>query len=212
MPTAALADVECRICGAVFQAPRAEIRRGHARYCSRACNGEATRRRLLATSASKLPNVACAQCGAQFYRAPSKVGRGKHGRDFCSRLCKDLAQSLAGSVPDIRPSHYGTATVRDRSDHYRAVAFGAHTKACNRCGWDAYANVLQVHHRNRDPLDDRPGNLEVLCPTCHEVEHYLRGDGRWSRGRPPNRVSEVSVHHSAYGFGLVPGARLLNVI
>lgn len=42
---------------------------------------------------------------------------------------------------------------------------------CERCGgeplWCGEKLVLQVDHKNRDFLDDRPENLQFLCPNCH---------------------------------------------
>lgn len=180
MPAPAIATVDCLVCGALFSARAADVRRGHAKYCSRGCAGEATRRRLLSQSAVDGTYATCAQCGSSFRRAPSKIARVKHRVCFCSRACKDAAQSLAGRVPSIRPPHYGTATLSDRPDHYRRVAFAHYPRQCARCGWDAHPAVLVVHHRNRDRSDSRVENLEVLCPTCHEVEHFARRDGRFA--------------------------------
>jgi 5-methylcytosine-specific restriction endonuclease McrA len=39
--------------------------------------------------------------------------------------------------------------------------------------------VLQVHHKDRDRHNNKLENLEMLCPTCHEVEHFTPKDGRW---------------------------------
>lgn len=42
---------------------------------------------------------------------------------------------------------------------------------CVSCGvgetWQGRTLILQVNHRNQDWLDDRPENLEFLCPNCH---------------------------------------------
>jgi hypothetical protein len=40
--------------------------------------------------------------------------------------------------------------------------------------------VLQVHHRDRDRTNNEPVNLEVLCPTCHDEDHFFSKDGKWS--------------------------------
>lgn len=42
------------------------------------------------------------------------------------------------------------------------------------CGTEKYWNgkpiVLEIHHRNNDPLDNRIENLIFLCPNCHSQE------------------------------------------
>ena len=51
--------------------------------------------------------------------------------------------------------------------HFRARA-AEKSKSCNRCG--ATTN-LEVHHRDRDVLNDSPRNLEKICSACHDLEH-----------------------------------------
>ena len=48
---------------------------------------------------------------------------------------------------------------------------------CSRCG--AVGDV-HIHHKDRDPTDTNPSNLEVLCPLCHKAEH-LGAVVRWCR-------------------------------
>jgi 5-methylcytosine-specific restriction endonuclease McrA len=42
---------------------------------------------------------------------------------------------------------------------------------CGECGlppeWNGKQLALQVEHKNGKPEDDRPENLEFLCPNCH---------------------------------------------
>lgn len=49
------------------------------------------------------------------------------------------------------------------------------TPLCERCAPRIVAAVL-VHHKDRDPRNNRAENLEALCRACHEAEH--RGE-RW---------------------------------
>lgn len=48
---------------------------------------------------------------------------------------------------------------------------------CNKCGYNEYPQILQVHHIDRDRTNNILTNLEVLCPNCHLVDHYLNNDG-----------------------------------
>jgi 5-methylcytosine-specific restriction endonuclease McrA len=41
---------------------------------------------------------------------------------------------------------------------------------CERCGlteWLGKPLPLQLHHVNGDGKDNRPENLQILCPNCH---------------------------------------------
>lgn len=45
---------------------------------------------------------------------------------------------------------------------------------CERCGHkDRWNSPLARHHKDRNRLNNTLDNLEVLCPTCHAVEHNL---------------------------------------
>lgn len=53
---------------------------------------------------------------------------------------------------------------------YPSLAFETYKmkKVCNRCG--STENIL-VHHRDRDRYNNEKSNLEVLCKSCHQIEH-----------------------------------------
>jgi hypothetical protein len=42
---------------------------------------------------------------------------------------------------------------------------------CDICGWDVFNEALEIHHKNKNPSDNRVENLVVLCPNCHTLIH-----------------------------------------
>ena len=40
--------------------------------------------------------------------------------------------------------------------------------ACQRCGG---TTTLQRHHKDKNPTNNSPENVEVLCNPCHAAEH-----------------------------------------
>ena len=118
----------------------------------------------------KSVEVICAQCQVVFRKFKSNLKKSKSGLRFCSRSCKNIAQSVEGSV--IRPTHYGTSEIK-----YRQTAFKHYPAQCNRCGYNRYIAVLRVHHKDRNRKNGKIANLEILCSNCHEEEHFLAHDG-----------------------------------
>lgn len=171
---------ECQTCGGEFEAKLSEINRGNAKFCSRKCFAA---HHSIKQKIHHEDNCSCSTCGVGFYRSPSKLKRSKSGFYFCSRKCKDEAQKIGGIV-EIQPDHYGIASGRYS---YREIAFEAHGKVCNDCGYEEIPECLEVHHIDTDRSHNDKENLVVLCPTCHQVRHYKEGTGRWLR-KPPEVV------------------------
>jgi hypothetical protein len=157
----------CLNCSSVFYTEQKYIDRGHGKYCSRSCAAKHTN----SLRPEKPHNCKCHVCLITFYRNDSKKKVSKSGIHFCSRLCKEKAQTLDYGLKEIQPSHYGSITKTDDSKHYRKVAFKVYEKVCNRCGYSDHPEILQVHHIDRNRMNDSISNLEVLCPNCHELEH-----------------------------------------
>ena len=124
------------------------------KYCSKKCNGAATRTRVA---------VSCANCGEDVLRKPCKLSN-KTGLHFCSRPCQDVAQKQDSGVA-YTMSHYkgGVATYRQR-------ALQEHGEQCNKCGYGATVKMLDVHHKDSNRDNNCLTNLEVLCVWCHTVE------------------------------------------
>lgn len=57
---------------------------------------------------------------------------------------------------------------------HRALAESGVPYCCVACGnpavWRGKPLTLEIHHLNRDFLDNRQTNLQYLCPNCHQQE------------------------------------------
>ena len=162
----------CLECNSEFSTRQAEIDRGYGKFCSLSCSSKNHMKK-------KPPSMVictCANCGKEFQRVKSKMSKSKSGLLFCSRGCKDKAQRIGG-ISEIQPGHYGTGNGRHS---YRKRAFESHGKFCSDCGFDEYPEVLEVHHKDGDRMNNSTINLIVLCPTCHQIRHFKDKSGRWS--------------------------------
>lgn len=63
---------------------------------------------------------------------------------------------------------------------------------CNRCTisdtWQGKPIVLELHHKNGDPTDNRLINLELLCPNCHSQTKTNKGKN--ARNKKGKRVRQ----------------------
>ena len=107
----------------------------------------------------------CDHCGETFPKAKSKVAASRSGKVFCSRDCKDKAQSY---MIEIQPDHYGTGT---GESSYRHTAIKTHGYKCQRCGYDSNPAAIDVHHKDHNRDNNDLSNLEVLCANCHAIHH-----------------------------------------
>lgn len=55
------------------------------------------------------------------------------------------------------------------------------SKKCERCGWNEVSEVFEVHHKDRNRDNNELSNLELLCPNCHQVHHFIEETGRFNR-------------------------------
>lgn len=159
---------ECLFCTKKFNAVLAEHKRGNAKFCCLKCASRHYRK----NQPKPTPNLVCAVCSKQFYRAPSKI-YSKSGLQFCNRKCKDKAQRINGGLPPVIPSHYGTTNANTHGS-YRLKALRKHPHECADCGYGKYVEVLQVHHDDGNRENNHIKNLVILCPTCHVTRHYLK--------------------------------------
>lgn len=165
----------CQTCKANFNAPLKEVNRGNAKYCSKICSVEGVKKKqILRNLLKNKPNVQCSYCKELFYKNISKQKLSKSGLYFCCREHKDSAQRIEFGLKKLQPPHYSEAMT-----DYREFAKRNKIFKCERCNYNKYEEVLQVHHKDRNRENNTIENLEILCPTCHMEEHFLNKDSKW---------------------------------
>lgn len=132
-------------------------------------------------SAKNRVHLVCSTCQAPIERKKSDLKKSKHGRYFCSNVCR-----IKGTIPLIAQAMTGHPASRQNGlnnyhhiqaysgpnnayrSHGLTVGRAAYRKqrqpSCQHCGTTQH---LGVHHKNHDHYDNRPENLETLCNSCH---------------------------------------------
>jgi 5-methylcytosine-specific restriction endonuclease McrA len=142
----------------------------------------------------------CETCGREFYVPPCRERLGVVR--YCSLKCRDFSgkkNPMYGkklSKESIRKSvsHPNRKFFKPGKDNPNFVRFGddfiGTTKnwwqknkikkggKCERCGF-SNMGILIVHHKDRNKRNNRPNNIEILCPNCHALEHFTAKDGSW---------------------------------
>ncbi len=136
------------------------------KYPPKFCNRKCFHLELKKTQKSNKRELKCNYCNTAFLRHLSDI---KKTFNFCSRECKDRAQSIysGDKFASMRPKHYANG-----KRAYRNKAFDFYGKQCQRCGYNRCPSALQVHHIDRDRKNNTTKNLEVVCRNCHAEEHY----------------------------------------
>jgi hypothetical protein len=110
------------------------------------------------------------------------------GSRFCSVQCATdyrhntfISRWLAGEITGMR----GEGGV---SVHIRIWLFQKHRNSCQECGWSKIHPItgkipLTVNHKDGNWADNRPDNLELLCPNCHSLTSNY-GSLNKGKGRP----------------------------
>ncbi len=141
----------CSECQKPFAKPKRFIK-GNNNYCSTKCMHDAQNLQI---------EIQCTICEKTFRRPKSRINT-KSGLNFCSRLCKEKAQS--GEVRLLECGFY-----KDGSGSYRDKAFAYYHHECEWCKSDLI-ELLDVHHLDHDRTNNIIENLIILCVWCHAIE------------------------------------------
>ncbi len=153
----------------------------------------------------RAPNTKCIICGKPIYRRPFEIQENK-GRVFCNMACYGIScrkeiscvicgKSILSGLNKKTCSRscanknrigikYKQNRPKDKVKSYKALKIRLlkqRGRVCERCGYSKY-EILQVHHKDRDRVNNNLDNLLLICPNCHFEEHYL--EKSWLRTTP----------------------------
>lgn len=142
------------------------------------------------------PNTRCVVCQKEIYRRPFEIKKNE-GRVYCSSLCYGIISRkekpcvicgklmLSGlnkktcsrgcSNTQRQGIKYNHKRLKDKVKNYQSLKMRLlklRGKICERCRYERY-EILQVHHKDRNRLNNELNNLELICPNCHFEEHHL---------------------------------------
>lgn len=150
--------IECSICKKKFYVKPSHQKRGWGKYCSINCRAQ---------SQIKGSFVKCAICGKEIYRSPTKLGRSKSGKYFCTKVC----QTLWRNSEFIGEKHGGW---RNGESAYRDILKrSGKAMTCRLCETKD-VRVLIGHHKDHNRKNNAIENLVWLCLNCHFIVHHYR--------------------------------------
>ena len=158
----------CAQCGQPFSHPASDVDRRH-------CSWECAYPRPLPIS-----TIVCLWCHREYQ--PSR-NRPEKPRRFCSSSCG-------------RHWHNEQRKRINRTVD-RQTLFTERGGCCERCGWDAVPEVLEVHHIDRNRRHNTRENLLLLCPNCHAIDHFDHRDGQFKN----NLGRRIGADHAVDAYG-----------
>lgn len=165
----------CQYCKIAFWAKQSEVKKGHAKFCSKQC---------YFLGALKLIPRNCLQCGISFKEHPSDIelGRGK----YCSRSCYYKSKIGEGN-PNWKGGTHITNGYRVIDQRGRAQEGEDNRRIFEHrlimekiVGRELTANEV-VHHVDENRLNNSPENLQLLTRAEHAILHH-GANGQWTRG------------------------------
>lgn len=180
----------CEFCGIDIDRPPSQ----KGRFCSYMCFHDWTvAKKVVRYPRSKMNRKKertqiCQQCGGLIDIRPSIK------RKFCSRECSNLSQRGKPFPYQHSPESLGRRRGRGTLKWQRKYARRVFGNKCSRCGYDKIPEILQVHHKDHDPRNGDEENLELLCPNCHEEDHYNTKTGRFGKHERRPRIKREETY------------------
>jgi 5-methylcytosine-specific restriction endonuclease McrA len=115
------------------------------------------------------------------------------------RIRKANSTSKSWQDPEVRKARCIGISKSMQGKGYKNGAHGFRKRAlehygckCQKCGYDKYVSVLDVHHKDYDRTNNELDNLEVLCVRCH-IEKHIE-DGRRFGTRTMENKTEFGIY------------------
>ena len=145
---------QCERCGKDFKRYAGHVNQ---KYCSLECCRVPLTERL------------CKGCGKPFMPTMSSANR-QSRQLFCDKHCWLRTYAKSKRIQSGNLGNWREA---------KAILLKETNGHCARCGWSEVPEVLEIHHIDRNRHNNRRGNLKLLCPNCHAMDHFTHKDGQF---------------------------------
>lgn len=130
----------------------------------------------------------CINCGKTLSKNQTKYCCAKCQAEYTQKIY--IKKWLSGEES-------GSMNNGQLSSRVRKHLLEIHFYRCEKCGWgefNPFTNTvpLEIHHKDGDYENNRPENLEVLCPNCHSLTENHRGAKTKGVGRMTGYDSRAS--------------------
>jgi len=160
----------CKTCTKEFRIKRSEKDEGRGVYCSSKCYRDRE-----PTAFDTTLVLSMWETGLSAGAIGRKVGH-SNGQTVARYLRRIGIFEIRHATKEKCRTWKGGVTYRGATaDRIRERA----GNKCERCKWNEEPGVLQIHHVDRNRRHNGDENLILLCPNCHEVDHFKAGDGRY---------------------------------
>jgi len=149
-------DKHCPNCG-----ERISYERRKSTFCNRSCGASYNNRRF---PKRRSYSRTCLNCGS-LNRKNTTYCSPECGREY--RYGLSVGKWLRGEITGSQGSGKFHKWVKQ-------WLMEQHDNKCETCGWgnkNEFTNTvpLEVHHLDGDSKNNRPENLQLLCPNCHSL-------------------------------------------
>jgi hypothetical protein len=129
----------------------------------------------------KYSEKTCPVCGNVSRR------RGLH----CSQTCVAKPKRDKKIKEWLNGNHNGMRGKTSTAYWIKSYMIEQHGENCVKCGWgkiNPHTNKvpIELNHIDGDFTNNRPENLELICPNCHSLTDSYKGANK-KEGRPRNK-------------------------
>ena len=123
----------------------------------------------------------CAYCGKEL------TTKQRHNI-YCSIECSAKAKRQQKINDWLNGTFNGSQENGNLSQLIRGYLLEKNNYSCEKCGWHEINPItkkvpLEIHHKDGNYQNNRPENLEVLCPNCHSLTPNFKALNQSDRQR-----------------------------
>ncbi len=127
----------------------------------------------------------CSYCGKKLIGRSTKYCDNKCQADY--RYQMYIGDWKKGIVSGMRGKY-------QISENIRRYLYEKHNSKCSRCGWgvvNSFTNIipLEIEHIDGNYLNNRPENLDLICPNCHALTATYKGANKGNGRKDRDKYS-----------------------